>query len=819
MSSHSAISTTFPVTGMTCSACVGHVEQALQGLPGVSNIRVNLATERASLDMAGGSTAMVEIVEALEGVGYGVDTNEMVFDIEGMTCAACESHVFRAISDVTGVVNVVVNLSTETSSVTFVSDMVSSGDIIAAVKKSGYQARLPMESALTDNKTDTSAQFEYGRLLLALVSAVVIMFAMHAVDLTVILPFKPELLYVVFATPVQFWSGSFMYVNVWNTLKRGSSNMNTLIALGTTVAYGYGLVSLLLDAAGIKSMMSHTYFDASCAIIGIVLLGRILEARARGRVSESVRGLLNLQPMTAILIIDDEELEVLSQSLRVGDNVLVRPGSLIPADGIVKDGSSYVDESMLTGESSSVSKKEGDRVIGATVNGTGSLVLSITAVGKDTEHARIIKMVQNAQGSKAPVQRLADLVAARFVPVILMVAVVTFFTWLIFGPEPSFAYAVMAMVAVLVVACPCAMGLATPTAVMVGTSRAAEMGILFKNAESLERIRSVDTVVFDKTATITSGIPVVVDVMSYDHIGVRDILLVAGSVEARSEHALARAVLAKVEGMGLKLPDATHVRAVPGLGVYGNVNGQSVSVGNAMYMSSLGIEVPTPHNDTTNNISFVSIDGVVRGSIVFQDQLRDGVKDTVAALIDMGLGVVLISGDQKGPVELIAREAGISSFESGVLPGEKSRLITQMQSEGKIVAMVGDGINDAPALTQADVGIAMGGGTDSAIEASDITLIHDDISNVGKSIALSKISMRTIKQNLFWAFAYNILLIPIASGLLYSVFHGDGVLPQLRWALGEHGFLNPIVAAIAMSVSSISVVMNSLTLRYKSLVS
>ena len=818
MSSHSAISMTFPVTGMTCYACVDHVQQALEGLPGVSNITVNLSNERASLDVAGKSPAMLEIIEVLEEAGYGVDTSEVVFDIEGMTCAACEVHVFQAIGNVIGVVKVVVNLSTESASVTLVDGMVSSTDVIGAVQESGYQARLPTKLALDDRKTVSSSKFEYGHLALALVSAIVIMFAMHAVDLAGLLPFKPDFLYVAVATPVQFWSGSFMYANVWNTLKRGYSNMNTLIALGTTVAYGYGLIALLLDIIGIKSMVGHTYFDASCAIIGIVLLGRMVEARARGRVSESVKGLLNLQPMMATLLRDGEELEILSQNLRVGDNVLVRPGSLIPADATIRDGSSYVNESMITGESSHISKKEGDRVIGATVNGTGSLIISVTAVGKDTEHARIIKMVQEAQGSKAPVQRLADVVAARFVPVILVIAIITFSTWLILGPEPSFTYAIMATVAVLVVACPCAMGLATPTAVMVGTSRAAEMGILFKNAETLERTRSVDTVVFDKTATITSGIPAVVDIISYGHIDVRDILLAAGSVEARSEHTLGRAVLVEVESRGLKLLDATHVRAAPGLGIYGEVNGQAVSVGNAMYMSSLGIAVPIQSDDSTSNLSFVSIDGIVRGSIVFQDQLRDGAKDAIAGLIDMGLDVVLISGDQKGPVDLIARKAGISSVESGVLPGEKSRHISQMQGEGKIVAMVGDGINDAPALTQADVGIAMGGGTDSAIEASDITLIHDDIGNVGKSIALSKISMRTIKQNLFWAFAYNILLIPIASGLLYSVFHGDGVLPQLRWALGEHGFLNPIVAAIAMSVSSISVVMNSLTLRYKSLV-
>ncbi|MEE9564115.1 MAG: copper-translocating P-type ATPase [Candidatus Hydrothermarchaeaceae archaeon] len=581
--------------------------------------------------------------------------------------------------------------------------------------------------------------------------------------------------------------------------------MNTLIAVGTSAAYFYSLaVTFSPSYFVVRGIEPKVYYDTAAIIITLIILGKLLEARAKGETSEAIKKLMGLQPKTARVIRDGEEMEIPVEEVQIDDIVVVRPGEKVPVDGIVKEGHSAIDESMLTGESMPVSKKEGNEVFGATINKTGSFTFKATKVGKDTTLAQIIKLVEEAQGSKAPIQRMADKIAGIFVPAVLVIATVTFLVWYIFGPSPALTFALVNFVAVLIIACPCALGLATPTAIIVGTGRGAENGVLIKGGESLEMAHKINTVVLDKTGTLTVGEPSVTDIISANGFSENDVLSYAAAAEKGSEHPLGEAMLRKAKEEGIHLPDPGDFDAIPGHGVRAKVNGKAVLLGNLKLMKDEGIEIMGLDKEVEKLSSegktpmFIAIDGVAAGIIAVADTLKENSHYAIEKLHELGLEVVMITGDNSRTANAIAKQVDIDRVLAEVLPEDKAKEVKSLQDEGKTVAMVGDGINDAPALAQADIGIAIGTGTDVAMEASDITLITGDLMGVVTSIELSKRTMRTIKQNLFWAFFYNASLIPIAAGILYPFF---GIL------------LNPVYAAAAMSLSSVSVVTNSLRLR------
>jgi Cu+-exporting ATPase len=634
----------------------------------------------------------------------------------------------------------------------------------------------------------------------------------------------PFLLWAV-ATPIQFWSGWTFYTSGLAALRRGVPNMHSLIAIGTTVAYGYSAAVVLIDAfapqilanAGIQAAV---YFDTAAVIIALILLGRLLEARAKGQTSEAIRRLIGLQPNTARVIRNGEELDVPVDSVVPGDVILVRPGERIPVDGEVIEGYSSVDESMLTGESMPVDKQPGQLVYGATINKTGSFRFRATRVGQDTVLGQIIRLVEEAQGSKAPIQQLADRVAAYFVPAVMAVALSAFVFWLLLGPAPALTYAVLVLVAVLIIACPCALGLATPTAIIVGTGKGAEQGVLIRSAEALEIAHKVNTVVLDKTGTLTTGHPVVTDLVLANQSSENELLRLAASAERGSEHPLGEAIVREAQTRGLDLEPVSDFNAIPGQGVQARVNGYSVLLGNLALMRASSIEL-NGLNETARRLAqegktpmFLSANGSALGIIAVADTLRAKSVEAVSALRRMGLEVVMLTGDNAQTAQAIARQLGVDRVEAEVLPQDKVEVVRQLQAEGKVVAMVGDGINDAPALVQADVGMAMGTGTDVAMESADITLMRSDVTAVVTALELSRQTIRTIKQNLFWAFFYNVLLIPVAAGVLYPAFQALGGVPtSLAFFFGQQGFLNPVLAALAMAFSSVTVVTNSLRLK------
>jgi len=596
--------------------------------------------------------------------------------------------------------------------------------------------------------------------------------------------------------------------------------MNTLIAVGTSVAYFYSMIAVVAPGLFITDLLEpHLYFDTSAMIIALILLGRFLEARARGQTSEAIRKLVGMQPKGALIIREGQQKEIPVEDVQAGDVILMRPGERIPVDGIVREGYSSVDESMITGESIPVEKRIGDEVIGATINKTGSFQFETTKVGKDTTLARIVRMVEEAQGSKAPVQRLADVIASYFVPTVIGIAIVTFIVWYFVGPPPALTYALLNFVAVLVIACPCALGLATPTAIMVGTGKGAERGILIRNGEALERAHQIDTVLLDKTGTLTRGEPAVTVVVASPSSSPDEILRLAASAERNSEHPLGKAVLKAALEKKLELSASSDFNAIPGEGVEALVEGKKLLLGNLKLMEERGFPLNALEKKAADlfqqgkTVMFLGWDSQVAGIIALADTLKPGAKEAVQTLRKMGIESAMITGDNRRTAEAIAREAGIDRVLAEVLPEHKAGEVKRLQEEGRVVAMVGDGINDAPALAQADIGTAIGTGTDVAMETGDITLISGDLMGVATAIALSKRTMRTIKQNLFWAFAYNTALIPVAAGVLYLAFRNTGVPSGLHFILGEYGFINPMLAAAAMAASSITVVSNSLRLR------
>jgi P-type Cu+ transporter len=803
------------ITGMTCAACAANIEKGLAEIPGVEQAAVNIASEKLSISYDPGKVGLAGIVDAILQFGYGVATRKSIFPVGGMTCASCVARVEEALSDVQGVISASVNLATEKATVEYL-EGTQLADMHRAVKDAGYELG-PEAQALED--VTTAAQREIrvvrNRFIVAAILASIIM----VLGFVPSFAGRPYLLWAL-ATPVQFWAGWRFYRGAWGALKHKTSDMNTLIALGTSVAYFYSLTAVILPGLFAMGMTEpHFYFDTSAMIIALVLLGRFLEARARGQTSEALKKLIGLQPKTALVIREGQEREIAVEDVQVGDLVVVRPGERVPVDGVVREGYSSIDESMVTGESMPVDKKIGDEVIGATINETGSFRFEATKVGKETTLARIVRMVEEAQGSKAPIQRLADVIASYFVPAVIGIAIVTFVIWYFVGPPPALTFALLNFVAVLVIACPCALGLATPTAITVGTGKGAERGILIRNGEALERAHQINTVLLDKTGTLTLGEPVVTDVVAASFSSPDEVLRLAASAEHSSEHPLGEAVVRAALEKKLELTTYSHFSAIPGQGVEALVEGKTLFLGNLRLMEERGFSLDGLGQKSAElleqgkTVMFLAWNSQVSGIIALADTLKPGAREAVQTLRKMGIESAMLTGDNRRTAEAIAREAGIDRVLAEVLPEHKAGEVRKLQQEGKVVAMVGDGINDAPALAQADIGIAIGTGTDVAMETGDITLISGDLMGAVTAISLSKQTMRTIKQNLFWAFAYNIALIPVAAGVLYLAFGRGGVPSGLHFILGEHGFLNPMLAAAAMATSSITVVSNSLRLR------
>jgi Cu+-exporting ATPase len=743
----------------------------------------------------------------------------MTFGVTGMTCASCVGRVEQALKKVPGVLEASVNLTNEKATVEYFASEVELRDLEKAVEDAGYGV------VREESSTEDTREREYDKLradfLLAAGLTALILVGSLPMMFGFMLPVPLRWLNIgllLLATPVQFWAGWRFYRGAWGALKHGQANMNTLVVMGTTAAYLYSVVATLapgLFAAG----RADVYFDTSALIISLILLGRLLEARAKGRTNEAIKKLAGLQAKIARVLRDGEEVDVPVEDVDVGEVVVVRPGEKVPVDGRVISGESAVDESMITGESIPVTKRAGDEIIGATMNTSGSFRFTATKVGEETALHQIMRMVEEAQGSKAPIQRLADRISAVFVPAVIGVAAVTFLIWFLFGPEPALTFALLNTVAVLIIACPCAMGLATPTSIMVGTGKGAESGILIKGGEALEGAHKLETVVLDKTGTLTRGLPALTDLVVGAGIDDVELLRFVASAERASEHPLGEAIVRGAKKRGLSLGEAEGFEAVSGGGVRARVEGREVLVGSHRFLSESGVSedglLPKGEELAREGKTpvFVAVDGEPAGLVGVADVVREESWEAIERLHSLGLEVAMLTGDNRRTAEAIARQLGVDRVVAEVRPEDKANEIRGLQAEGKKVGMVGDGINDAPALAQADVGIAIGTGTDVAMEAADLTLISGDVRGVARAINLSKATVRNIKQNLFWAFAYNVALIPVAAGVLYPLF-SDGSVPEiLRPVLGEYGFLNPVLAAAAMALSSVTVVSNALRLR------
>ena len=732
------------------------------------------------------------------------------FPIKGIHCASCVVLLEDSLNKVDGVLKATVNLATEKATVVYHSEKVTDKNLESAVSNVGYEALIDGEE-----KHEIDEQSEKKKELRDLKIKVIVSLFLGGLILWGSFPglmnTSPKILQnflaqLLLATPVQFWAGLSFYKASISAIRHRTANMDTLVAIGTTVAYAYSVfVALFPNVVENIGIEPFPYFDVATIIIGLILLGRYFEAKAKAGTSEAIKKLIGLQAKTARVIRDDKEIDIPIAEVVIGDEIRVRPGEKIPVDGVIIEGESSIDESMVTGESIPVDKAKGDTVVGATMNKTGTFTFSATKVGQETMLAQIIKLVQEAQGSKAPIQRLADLVSSYFVPAVLMLAILTFVVWYVFGSDQALLFALLNTVAVLIIACPCAMGLATPTAIMVGTGKGAEYGILIKDAESLETAHKINTVIFDKTGTLTKGKPEVTDIIPFG-IDKDELLRLAGSIEKGSEHSLAEAIVKFAEDKKLSLNKAEKFKAIPGHGVEGIIDGKRVIFGNKRLMDkeSIDISLALKEIDEMENngktVMMLGVENKLAGLVSVADIIKDSAKEGLSALQKLNIEVVMITGDNQRTANAIGKKLGINKVLAEILPDQKEAEVRKIQAEGKVVAMVGDGINDAPALAAADVGIAMGSGTDVAIEAADITLINKDLKSVAVAIVLSKKTMRTIKQNLFWAFGYNIILIPVAMGVLYPFFH---IL------------LNPIFASVAMATSSISVVSNSLLLKRK----
>lgn len=804
-----------PVGGMSCASCVGRVEKAIAAVPGVGRAQVNLATGKARVTLAGAEAGAVS--EAIRKAGYEPGGEDVELQISGMTCASCVGRVEKALRGVPGVLAAEVNLATERARVRVVDPGIAPA-LIRAVATAGYEAK-PLDQALGEAGDAEALRREaelsaLGRAVAVATAAtlplLVIEMGPHLVEefhhwlMARISEFPLKLVAFALASLVLFGPGLRFFTKGWPALMRGAPDMNALVMLGAGAAYLYSVVAVFLPD-WLPAGTDYTYFETGAVIVTLILLGRWFEARAKGRTSEAIKRLVKLQARSARVLRDGEERELPIEQVRVGDLVLVRPGEKIPVDGEVVEGASYVDESMVTGEPAPAHKGVGAGVIGGTINRNGALRFRAEKVGADTLLAQILRMVEQAQGAKLPIQALVDRVTNWFVPAVIAAALLTFAAWLLLGPAPALTYALVNAVAVLIVACPCAMGLATPTSIMVGTGRAAELGILFRQGAALQGLSDVSTIAFDKTGTLTRGRPEMTQLIAAEGFEESEALRLAASAENASEHPTAEAIVAEARRRGLALAPASGFAAEPGLGVTARVEEREVAVGSARLMAQRGIGLGDFADQAAalarNGESplYLAVDGRLAGLICVADQIKPGSPAAVAALKALGLRVVMVTGDNRATAEAIARRLGIDIVEAEVLPTDKAQIVARLQDGGRSkVAFVGDGINDAPALAQADIGIAMGAGTDIAIESADVVLISGDLTHVPEALGLSQATMANIRQNLGWAFGYNVLLIPVAAGLLYPLW---GVL------------MSPVFASFAMAFSSVSVLTNALRLR------
>ena len=826
---------TLPVEGMSCASCTSRVEQALADVEGVASATVNLATERADVAFDLNRLRTSDLVQVVEEAGYEVRTTETTLAVQEMNCASCAGSVEEALQNVDGVLEATVNFATERATVRHVLGAVRTADLVDAVRASGYDV---LDTSGSESRADAEKEAREEekrhmkeRLLLALTFTVPVfvleMGFMHIPAMEAWIQNHAStqtLYYVLFAltSVVQFGPGRYFYKHGWPALRNGSPDMNTLVMIGTSAAYGYSVVATFLPGI-LPEGTVHVYYEAAAVIVTLILAGNYMEALAKGRASDAIRKLLDLQAKTARVVRDGEEEEIDVRDVVPGDVIRVRPGEKVPVDGEVVGGSSYVDESMVTGEPVPVEKGEGDEVVGGTLNKSGSFTFRATRVGEGTVLSQIVEMVEEAQGSKPPIQGLADRVVGVFVPFVLAVAAITFGVWMAFGPEPALTFAVVNAVAVLIIACPCAMGIATPISVMVGTGRAAELGVYVREGEALQALQEADLVALDKTGTLTRGQPEVTDLLLQNEFAMdgaavngsaenrsggrpdrSDLLRWVAAVETGSEHPIGEALVAYAKGEDLSIPDATDFEAVAGHGVRATVDGRDVAVGADRYMERLEVALGGAKDeadrlaDAAKTPIYVAVDGELAAVAAVADPIKESTREALDALHRAGVEVAMVTGDDERTARAIARELGIDRVQAEVLPEDKADAVKQFQADGSTVAFVGDGINDAPALAQADVGIAIGTGTDVAIETGDIVLMGGDVRGVPNAVALSKATLRNIKQNLFWAFAYNVLLIPVAAGVLYPSF---GLL------------LSPALAALAMVFSDLFVVGNALRLR------
>ena len=802
------------IEGMNCASCVGRVEKAIEGVPGVSSASVNLATERAEVEYTAAPDPLA-VVRAIEEAGYRPETKTIELGIEGMSCASCVGRVEKALEAVPGVVGASVNFPAEKASVRTLAGVTEVSTLEAAVRGAGYEPRRTGRELATDDQAEKRAaearQLRNQVLLAATLSLPLFVMEMGGFVVPGLDAWAHDalgegnMLYLAFilATIVQFGPGLRFYKKGVPALLRWAPDMNSLVALGTTAAWGYSVVVTFAPGL-LPEGTRNVYFEASAVIITLILLGRYLEARTKGRTGEAVKRLVGLAPRTARVLRDDGPVDLPLDQVQAGDVVQVRPGEKIPVDGTVIEGSSYVDESMITGEPVPVAKGAGTEVVGGTINKTGAFTFRATKVGSDTVLAQIIRMVEQAQGAKLPIQALVDRVTARFVPAVIAVAAVTFLIWIAFGPAPALTFALVNTVAVLIIACPCAMGLATPTSIMVGTGRAAEMGVLFRKGEALQTLRDVQVVALDKTGTLTKGRPELTDMTVAEGLDRDEVLRLIAAVETRSEHPIAEAIVEAAQRRGFSLAEPTGFEATAGFGVQAQVEGRTVAVGADRLMERLGLDLSVfaaeayRLADEGKTPLYAAVDGQLAAVIAVADPVRETTPRAIAALHELGLKVAMLTGDNRRTAQAIARRVGIDEVVAEVLPDGKVDAVKRLRGNGRSVAFVGDGINDAPALAEADIGVAIGTGTDVAIESADVVLMSGDLRNVPNAFALSRSTMRNIKQNLFWAFAYNTLLIPVAAGVLYPFF---GVL------------LSPVLAAAAMALSSVFVLGNALRLR------